>query len=75
MNEFVICIDDGGNPGSLVVGKVYRRLQDREASAHGMVRVVDEDISEPDGYLYPESLFVPIALPKRAEDALIAAGI
>jgi len=38
-----------------------------------MIRVLDEDKSEPDGYLYPLSMFAPIELPEAAERALTAA--
>lgn len=38
-----------------------------------MLRVVDEDLSEPDGYLYPASMFVPIELPDAAKRVLTAA--
>ncbi len=40
---------------------------------HGMLRVLDEDASEPDGYLYPASKFVPIELPEAARRALMPA--
>jgi len=53
---------------------VYRTLSDAEAEAHAMVRVLDEDKSEPDGYLYPASMFAPIELPEVARQALTAAG-
>jgi hypothetical protein len=53
MSDFVICIDNSSNPASLILGKVYRKLPDPDADAHDMLRVVDEDKSEPDGYLYP----------------------
>ncbi len=36
-----------------------------------MLRVIDEDKSEPDGYLYSVSMFAPIELPKVAEQALM----
>ena len=36
-----------------------------------MLRVIDEDKSEPDGYLYPASMFAPIDLPEVAERALM----
>ena len=75
MNEFVICIDSGKNPGSLVVGKAYRVLVDAKAQTHGLLRIVDEDRSEPDGYLYSASLFVPIELSDIGKRALTAAGI
>ncbi|MCD4727962.1 MAG: hypothetical protein K8R46_09890 [Pirellulales bacterium] len=72
MSNFVICIDNGSNPASLIVGKVYRRLPDTDAETHDMLRVVDEDTSEPDGYLYPASIFAPIELPESAQQALMA---
>ncbi|MFZ1936675.1 MAG: hypothetical protein WCB27_11550 [Thermoguttaceae bacterium] len=74
MSDYVICINNAYNPASLILGRVYRRLPDAEAEAHNMLRVVDEDTSEPDGYLYPDSLFAPIELPESARRALAAAG-
>ncbi len=74
MSHFVICINNGSNPASLILGKVYRRIPDPEAEGHNMFRVIDEDKSEPDGYLYPASMFAPIVLPEVAERALMAAG-
>jgi len=74
MNDFVICINNQSNPASLILGKVYRRLPDAEAEAHNMLRVIDEDRSEPDGYLYPASMFAPIELPEVAQRALMGAG-
>ena len=58
MSDFVICINNEGNPASLIVGK--------------MIRVVDEDLSKPDGYLYPASMFVPVELPEEAKQVLMA---
>jgi hypothetical protein len=71
MSNFVICISAADNPASLILGKVYRRLPDTEAETHDMLRVVDEDTSEPDGYLYPASIFAPIELPESAQRALL----
>ena len=73
MSEFVICIDNESNPASLIVGKVYRTLPDADAEAHHMLRVIDEDTSEPDGYLYPATMFAPIELPEAAKKALAPA--
>ena len=72
MSEFMICLNNESNPATLIVGKVYRTLPDAEA--HDMLRVTDEDKSEPDGYLYPASMFTPIELPEVAKRALTAAG-
>ncbi|MAU01251.1 MAG: hypothetical protein CL608_29250 [Anaerolineaceae bacterium] len=74
MSDFVICINNESNPASLILGKVYRTLPDAGAEPHNMLRIIDEDKSEPDGYLYPASMFAPIQLPKEAEQALMAAG-
>jgi hypothetical protein len=74
MSDFVICIKNASNPASLILGKVYRKLPDPEAETHDMLRVADEDKSEPDGYLYPNSSFAPIDLPESAQRALMAAG-
>ena len=72
MNKFLICINNSSNPASLIVGKVYPAMPDPEAEAHNMVRIVDEDHSEPDGYLYDVSMFTRIELPEIAERALMA---
>jgi hypothetical protein len=74
MSDFVICINNTSNPASLILGKVYPKLPDPEAETHDMLRVVDEDRSEPDGYLYPASNFAAIDLPDSARQALMAAG-
>ena len=74
MSDFVICINNESNPASLTLGKVYRTLPDAEAEAHKMIRIIDEDRSEPDGYLYPAAMFAPIELPEVAKRVLAAAG-
>lgn len=73
MNQYVVCIDNKNNLASLILGKVYRKLADSEAESQGMIRVIDEDMTEADGYLYPASMFVPIDLPLVAERALMYA--
>jgi hypothetical protein len=69
-----ICINNKSNPASLILGKVYRMLPDAEAETHNMVRIIDEDTSVSDGYLYPSAMFAPIALPEVATRVLMAAG-
>jgi len=70
MNDFVLCIKNDGNPASLIVGKVYRRLSSQRTDPDSMIRITDEDISEVEGYLYPASFFVPVDLPVQARRAL-----
>jgi len=74
MNHFVICIDNEDNPASLILGKVYAMLPDADAAAHNMVRVIDEDKSESDGYLYEASMFAHIELPETVRLALEQRG-
>ena len=71
----MICISNQGNEASLVVGRVYRRLPEARAADEKLLRVIDEDRSEPDGYLYPASMFAPVELPEETRRALTAAGI
>lgn len=73
MSQFVICINNESNPASLILGKVYRILPDEEAEQHDLIRVVDEDLAEVDGYLYPSFMFVPIVVPEAAQQVLLAA--
>ncbi len=73
MAQFVICINNEGNKASLILGKVYRCLPDEEAAQHDLIRVVDEDSTEEDGYLYPSSMFAPIDVPEIAQQVLLAA--
>ena len=42
--------------------------------ARNMLRIIDEDTSEPDGYLYPSAMFAPVELPEVARRVLTAAG-
>ena len=72
MSEFVICINNESNPASLIVGKVYRKLPDPKAESLKMVRIIDEDLSEREGYLYPATIFLPVELPEEAKRVLTA---
>jgi hypothetical protein len=72
MSNFVICINNKDNPASLILGKVYLTLSD--AAEHNMVRVIDEDKSESDGYLYEASMFAQIELPETVRLALQQRG-
>ena len=47
--------------------KIYQILPDDDAEKEGYLRVVDESGED---YLYPQSYFVLIPLPREAEEAL-----
>ncbi|MGB9179830.1 MAG: hypothetical protein WCB68_11345 [Pyrinomonadaceae bacterium] len=66
-SHFAICINDGGYVDDLKVRTVYQILPDESAARSNYVRVIDETGED---YLYPASLFVPIELPREAEEAL-----
>ena len=51
----------------LELRKVYQVLPDKRAEREGYIRVVDESGED---YLYPESYFVFVRLPRKARDAV-----
>ena len=51
--------------------KIYQILPDAEAAQKGYLRVVDES---QENYLYPESYFILVELPRKAKDALVVAN-
>ena len=51
--------------------KIYQVLPDDEASKEGYLRVIDESGED---YLYPESYFILLQLPREAEEALQVAS-
>ena len=51
--------------------KIYQILPDDEASKEGYLRVIDESGED---YLYPESYFILLQLPREAQEALQVAG-
>ena len=51
--------------------KIYQILPDEEAAQEGYLRVVDESQED---YLYPESYFILVELPRKAKDALVVAN-
>ncbi len=66
--EFVVCINNIDYPASLELHKIYQVLPDKDATAGGDIRVVDESGED---YLYPSSYFVPIQVPQTVEDSLL----
>ena len=65
----VLCVRNDEHPASLVLRRVYRRLDDPSSERRGLLRVVDES---GDDYLYPASWFVEIDLPDAAARAFEA---
>lgn len=67
--EFALCIEDA-DCGDLKKRKLYQVLPDEDATQEGYLRVIDESGED---YLYPESHFIFIELPSRAQEALATA--
>lgn len=63
---FMLCIEDK-DCEDLERRKIYQVLPDDEASKEGYLRVIDESGED---YIYPESYFALIQLPREAQDAL-----
>jgi hypothetical protein len=68
--RMVICILNTGYEVSLEPRKVYEVLRDPDAAKHGQLRVVDESGED---YLYPQSHFAEIVLPRSIRKAVLAA--
>ncbi len=67
VSRFAICIENK-DCEDLEKGKVYQLLPDEDAEQEGYLRIVDESTED---YLYPESYFVPLDLPRKAQEALM----
>ncbi len=65
--HFVICINNGEYAGTLDLRKVYEVLEDSSAAARDYARIIDESGED---YLYPQSWFVPVAVPESIEELL-----
>ena len=66
--KFALCIE---NKGCEDIGKrkFYQILPDEEAAREGYLRVVDESLED---YLYPESYFIFVELPRKVQEAFVA---
>ena len=64
---FVVCLRNRGYVASLEVRKLYPFVEDAEAEANNLIRVVDESGED---YLYPASLFRKLTLPSDLQRAL-----
>jgi hypothetical protein len=63
---FALCVENK-DCEDLEKRKIYKVLPDEEAEKEGYLRVVDESGED---YLYPQSYFVLVKLPREAQEAL-----
>jgi hypothetical protein len=69
--QLVVCIQNEDYAASLEKRKIYVALRDRDAEAHGLLRIVDESGED---YLYPKNFFRPIELPQTVRRAILSAA-
>ena len=69
--RFAVCIKNRGYEASLEIGKLYRVIRDRDAEAHGYLRIVDESGED---YGYAANRFFSIDVPKHLERVLLKAA-
>ena len=66
---FALCVENK-DCEDLEKRKIYKILPDAEVEKEGYFRVTDESGGD---YLYPQSYFVLVQLPREAQEALRAA--
>jgi hypothetical protein len=64
--RFALCIENK-DCEDLEKRKIYQVLPDEEAEKEGHIRVIDESGED---YLYPQSYFIIVQLPREAQEAL-----
>jgi len=65
--QFAVCLGNAGYKSSLEVRKLYAVVNDLDAEADDLIRVIDESGED---YLYPARLFQRIELPAELERKL-----
>ncbi len=65
--RFALCVENR-DCEDLEKKKIYQVLSDNTAERDGYLRIIDESGED---YLYPESYFVLIKLPRKVQDALL----
>lgn len=68
--KFALCIENK-DCEDLEKRKIYQVLQDDEAEREGYLRIIDESGED---YLYPQSYFIFVQLPREAQEALQVAS-
>ena len=68
--SYVVCLSNKGYRASLVVRRIYESVPDADAGKRGLIRVVDESGED---YLFPESLFEELELPKGLQHKIALA--
>ncbi len=65
---FALCVENK-DCEDLVKRKLYQVIPDEKSEKEGYLRVIDESGED---YLYPQSYFILVQLPRKAQEALRA---
>ena len=68
---FAVCLRNRGYAASLETRKLYAVVNDPDAEANDLIRVIDESGED---YLYPAKFFEKLALPSEVRRALRVAS-
>jgi len=63
---FALCVENK-DCEDLEKRKIYEVIPDKESEKEGYLRVIDESGED---YLYPQSYFILVQLPRKAQEAL-----
>lgn len=66
--HFALCLNNRDYPASLEVGKLYRVIEDDDASAEGYIRVIDESGED---YAFASNRFHLVELPPKIVKELL----
>jgi len=64
---YAVCVRNAGFGASLEIRKLYLVIEDAEAEADDLIRVIDESGED---YIYPARLFQRLTLPVEVQRAL-----
>jgi hypothetical protein len=64
---YAVCLRNTGFAASLEVRKLYPVVEDADAEANDLIRVIDESGED---YVYPSRLFQRLSLPAAVQRAL-----
>ena len=67
LTHFAVCLNNQGYEAALEVGKLYRVINDEQAQANGLLRVVDESGED---YTFSSERFYPVALQLKSAQSL-----
>jgi len=67
---FAVCLANDGYDVSLCRNKIYAMVDDSEARADGLLRVVDETGED---YLYPAEWFIAVDVPAPVQESVLRA--